>query len=807
MTGLAALLVLGLGSLSNLAALSASDESSRGPASREFFETRVRPVLAENCFECHRSSHNDSVGEGPEAGLCVDSLAGILRGGRSGPAIVPGNSAESTLILAIRHDSFVQMPPKRKLTAQTIEDLAAWVDAGAHWPDDDPANAQSPDSDPSDAGAADHPFTEDERAFWSFQPIVDPPIPGLNSGELSIDPIDAFLAADRAHPDEPRAPPLGRRAWLRRATLDLHGLLPTPEEVADFATDDSPDAFAKVIDRLLASPRYGERWGRRWLDVARYADSNGMDDNLAYPDAWRYRDYVLRSFALDKPYDELIREQIAGDLLEAKSPEDAREALVATGFLMIGPKMLAEDDPLKQRMDIVDDQIDTMGKAILGLTLGCARCHDHKFDPIRLSDYYALAGIFKSTQVMLSYRVDSKWNSRALAGSDEESRLSRLESELDQLDREVVLGNFVGREAEKQKRIERLTAVKAEYTAISKAMAAEEDEPEDLHVFLRGNPLTRGEVAPRGFPRILSDGKSPRPVSRSSGRKELADWLTRRENPLTARVMVNRIWQGHFGQGLVETPDNFGKLGSPPLHPQLLDWLASRWIEAGWSMKALHRRIMLSDAYARGSVVIEKDSPGATSAPVPTRARRRMDAETLRDTLLFVGGDLDRSIGGPALNEPAFAVLSAKQIATGDFYRSRRLSVYLPVIRSGVYEVFAAFDFPDPAVSNGLRYSTTVAPQALFVMNSELFDGAAKALTSRLLREIPDDFDRRLVFLHEIAYSRSPESQELNAWRSFFRRVEALAESEGEDAESAHRSAWFAVCRVILGANEFLYIE
>lgn len=777
---------------------SAAPPSPPTPQQLQFFETSVRPILVEHCQECHGAE-----GE-MRAGLRVDSLAALLRGGRSGPAIAPGQPRRSLLILAVEHDPSVKaMPPKAKLAARQIESLVQWVQIGAPWPQTAaemrvPARKQDASS-----------LTEADRDFWAWQVPRAMPQPVVRLARWSRGPLDTFVLAGLESQHMEPAPITNRRKLIRRATFDLHGLPPRPEAIHQFLQDVSPDAWSRLVDRLLASPRYGERWGRRWLDVARYADSNGMDDNMAYADAWRYRDYVIDALNADRSYDRFIFEQLAGDLLPRPDKKAGREVdpfgpVIATGFLMIGPKMLAEDDPVKQQMDIVDDQIDTVGRVFMGLTLGCARCHDHKFDPISIDDYYALAGIFKSSRVMLSYRVDSKWNSRALGPLDLERRLEHLEQELNRLDETLVLGNFIGREDEKKRVAAELDQVREAYSQVPKAMASQEGEVEDLQVFLRGNHLIRGQLAARRFPRFLSAEQDISLPRNESGRRQLAEWLTQDQHPLTARVMVNRIWQGHFVHGLVRSVDNFGRLGQRPSNQSLLDWLAIQFVESGWSIKQMHLRCMTSEAYrmdtrARGNH-LEIDPENQYLSRMN---RRRMEAEVLRDSLLEVADRLDGQMGGAVLAGKTFRILSAETLKDPALYASTRRSVYLPVLRSGLYEMFRAFDFPDPAVVSGNRSETTVAPQALFMMNSQLMDEASAAL-EELSRSRGSDSKERIEWLFESVLGRLPLAAELEEWQRFLSIYQGALTG---DAGAAERKTWRAVCRVLLASNEFLYID
>ena len=750
-----------------------------------FFEKHVRPILANQCFACH----GPHAGEG-QAGLRLDSLSGILEGGRSGPAVVPGNAAQSLLIHAINHDTLLQMPPKAKLPLGDIAVLTEWVNTGANWPE------HKPTPRPEAMEEADG-FTPDERSHWAFQPLQEPA--AMPPGPTAV---DALLGIGQTRAGLRPAEASDKRTLVRRATLDLHGLLPTREEVQAFLEDASADAFARVVDRLLASPRYGERWGRHWLDVARYSDSNGMDDNIVHGDAWRYRDYVIRAFNEDKPYDQFVREQLAGDLLTDWGDANRAEGLIATGFLMLGPKMVGEDDPVKQKLDFADEQLATTSRAFMALSVDCARCHDHKFDPIRSADYYSMLGIFTSTKTVLTYRVTSKLNATALASPEEDRRLSEIEKRFD-YHNDFTTNYNRATTPELVVRAQQAAEGDAlsEYFSIPKAMAVAEGDVADLPLMISGNHLTPGPVAPRRFPSILA-GEQQSPIGpQASGRLELAHWLTANDHPLTARVMVNRIWKWHFGEGIVRTPDNFGKLGEAPDHPELLDWLALKFQANDWSVKSMHRLIMLSDAYQRASTPPE----GLAESDPDNRQfthmnRRRMEAETLRDALLAVSDSLDLEVGGKTMRHKNFANLNAQSYSRDPtLYASRRRSVYLPVLRSALYEMFAAFDFASPSTSNGDRGSTMVAPQALFMLNSDLVDEASRGFAAKLAREAPDRDTKRIDRAYEIAFSRQADGDEIESWSAFLDRY--------EEAAGNRTAAWKAMCRILVASNEFLYIQ
>ncbi len=774
-------------------------ETPPGRAGSTFFESQVRPILAEHCYRCH----------GPDSGagkaeLRVDSLESLLRGGVSGPAIVRGEPDRSPLILAVRHEGDVSMPPKKKLAPGQIAALTAWVKMGAPWPAAGKVSAPRPTAGNSPVG------DEPARQFWAFRAPRVPAPPRVVDTQWARSPIDVFILARLEAAGLHPAPPADKRTLLRRATLDLLGVPPSPEEMDAFLSDDSDRAFEHVVDRLLASPRYGERWGRHWLDVARYADSNGMDDNLAYSDAWRYRDYVIAAFNHDKPYDRFLQEQLAGDLLAQAEPARRDELLVATGFLAIGPKMLAEDDPVKQQMDIVDEQLDTTCRVVLALTMGCARCHDHKFDPLTMSDYYALAGIFQSTRTMISYRVDSKWNATALGGPQAVLRLEDLQQILDRHDNALVNGNTNRMAAEERAaHAALLEEAKKEYAAIPKAMAVAEGRVGDLELFLRGNHLTRGPRVPRRFPTILAGHDQPPLAATQSGRLELARWLTSPRNPLTARVIVNRVWRWHFGQGLVRSVVNFGKLGELPSHPELLDWLATRFVADGWSLKTLHKRILLSQVYQMSTAWNEQAARIDPENRLLWRwSRRRMEAEVLRDALLAVSGQLDTAMGGTLLVSTPFQNLSESGAARNPaLYQSMRRSIYLPVLRSAVYDLFQAFDFPDPAVLNGDRATTTVAAQALFMMNGQLMNRAAERLAEILLSGADHGDRDRLERACRRIFGRPAAAEEFSEWESYLERYQSAAASTGERPERCRRLAWQGLCRAWLSSNEFVYVN
>jgi hypothetical protein len=672
-----------------------------------------------------------------------------------------------------------------------------------------------------------------DRSFWAFQPPADPPSPAVKDAAWAKTPLDRFVLAKLEANGLQPAPPADRRTLIRRAAFDLTGLPPTPEEIDAFLADTSPDAFAHVVDRLLASPHYGERLGRHWLDVARYADSNGLDENVAHGNAWRYRDYVVSAFNRDKPYDQFLLEQLAGDLLPSADPAIRRERLIATGFLALGPKVLAEVDEKKMEMDIVDEQIDTVGRSLLGLTLGCARCHDHKFDPIPTEDYYALAGIFTSTRTMESFTKVARWHENSIASEQDLARKAEHDRQVAR-QKEVIQKRLARANDELKSRLQsgaalpkapeamypeetraELRRLRGELTRLEKsapempsAMGVTEGSVADVSVHLRGSHLRLGKVAPRRVPRVLAGPDAPVFDSKQSGRLQLARWLVRRDHPLTSRVMVNRIWRWHFGQGLVRTPDNFGKLGEPPTNPALLDWLAHRFVEAGWSVKAMHRLVMLSATYQMSS----RHDPRAAERDPDNRLHwrtnvRRLEAEAIRDALLAVSGSLDRTMGGSLLGVPNRGYLFDHTSRDATRYDSPRRSLYLPIIRNHLYDVFQLFDSTDATVQNGDRATTTVAPQALFMMNSDLVAGASNRLAAALLGEAKTDDDGRIRKLYVTAYGRPATADEMAKGRQFVRTCEEELRGSEPDGGKRRLRAWACLCQIVVAANEFIYVR
>ena len=1087
-------------------------------AGADLFEKQIRPLFAQHCYVCHSAASQAAM-----SGLRLDAEEDFRKGGTRGSPVSPEEPGKSLLLRAVAHtDDKLRMPPTGKLSEAEIAVLTRWVQTGAPW------------------GVAAEEASSSEGKFWAFTPPAEPALPKVRNEDWIRASLDRFILAALEEKGIEPAPPADKRTLIRRATFDLIGLPPTPEEIHAFLEDDRPEAFARVVDRLLSSPRYGERWGRHWLDVARYADSNGLDENLVYKNAYRYRDYVIAAFNKDKPYDQFVHEQLAGDLLPG--PVDLQtefERKTATGFLSLGAKMLAEDDPVKMQMDIIDEQLETTARAFMGLTIGCARCHDHKFDPIPTAEYYSMAGIFKSSKTMEDFDVVATWHEFVLAPADDRERLQAhldkieakqdeikavtkpedlklvaegrnkvgdyllaatealeyetiklhavleesvevppnavvrkaggldrgnvnrtlekgkanipegkdetqdededkavskdpyfaeydlelekagdyqidlLDSEtgqgtadlyingelmktglepitnraaspdaggwsplgvfrfrsgintvrlehasrfpyfekllvapnplpagapipktLDQLAREFDVNSsflkqwverlrrskgapasvFFGwhafgtdqtldewaspaaelfrdfdpsnREelaarygvlfrravdqwqelypdgevdftkgerykkgeddrklpdpgleairkvlyekygpfrpppdskqyfpAEAQAQIARLEeerkALEDATPEHPRAMGVTEGEIADIPIHIRGSHWSLADkLEPRGFLRAVSHGDPPAVPETESGRLHLARWLTDEDHPLTSRVMVNRVWRWHFGRGIVPSTDNFGRLGDRPSNQPLLDWLAVRFIDSGWSIKNLHRLIMLSSSYRMSTAY---DAKAAAVDPENTLLwrtnRRRLEAEAVRDAVMALSGGLDDSMGGSILSfkDREYVDNTLRQGKVG--YDRTLRSVYMPVVRSSLYNVFQAFDFADPSVLNGNRHSTVVAPQALFMMNGSIvMEHTEKMAASLLARDDLDDAGR-LGSAYEKIFARLPDQNEIDRALTFLHRIDTTLNGREPDAEERRLRSWQTLCQALVASSEFIYLD
>ncbi len=753
----------------------------------DFFETAVRPMLVEHCIGCHGPKKQSG-------GLRLDSREAILKGGESGSALVPGQPAQSLLIRAIGHTGELRMPPKGKLPPAVAGKLTRWVADGAVWPQSDTA------------ATATFQISEAQRRWWAYQPVRPALPPVVKNQQWPRCDLDRFILAELENHGMAPAQPADRRVLLRRVTFDLTGLPPTPAEMAAFLQDTSPAAFATVVDRLLASPTHGQRWARHWLDVVRYADFHDGNPKARNPvceplEAWRYRDWVVRALNQDMPFDRFIVHQIAGDLMPAPNGQAPyADGLVATTFLVNGAWDRGDADKEKMLSDMVDDQIDTVGKAFMGLTLGCARCHDHKFDPLAQTDYYALAGIFYSTRMLQELGTkggEITLQRRPLAPAEQVDRRAALVRQVDALTARVAdLDKKTPKTpADDPARLQLLAErdrLKATLPPeIPMAMAVSEGGVpgslfpgvQNVPVHIRGSYTHLGPVVPRRMPGFLAAASQP-PITTGSGRRELADWVASANNPLTARVIVNRVWQWHFGAGLVDTPNNFGMLSQPPSHPALLDWLTARFVADGWSLRKLHRRIVLSATYQQsGAAPPEQRIKDPDNRWLGRFAPRRLEAEAIRDAMLLVAGRLDLSPDGPATDDLAVP----------------RRSLYVQTARWDRSSFATLFDAANPDASGEGRGVSTVAPQALFLLNHGFVLAQAGHLAERLAREEPLDPAARIRRAFLLLYGRPPDAAEM-----------ALARTIGAgspSAPAADKAAWRDLAHVLLCANEFIYLD
>ncbi len=674
---------------------------------------------------------------------------------------------------------------------------------------------------------------EDGRKFWSFQPVQDPAVPKVRNATWPRNAVDHFILTRMEGAGVTPAPAADLRALLRRVTFDLTGLPPTPAEMDAFLADMSPQAFEKVVDRLLDSPRYGERWGRHWLDVVRYADTCGNASDYPVPQAHRYRDWVIRAFNRNMPYDQFLREQIAGDLLPGGTEAERFERITATGYLAIARRF--GGDRLGEHHLTLEDTIDNLGRAFLGSSISCARCHDHKFDPFTMSDYYGLYGIFESTRYPFpGAEADKKQADFVplMTQAEIDALLAPHREKLAVIDVEIKTLEVADAEAKKlpdgpdkkaavdaatkalaEARKIRATVV-AEAPAISEAYAVAEGKPANTKLQLRGDPKRLGDEVPRHFPAILGGNELPKDAA-SSGRLQLAEWITDPKNPLTARVMVNRIWQFHFGRGIVPTPNDFGTRGQAPTHPELLDFLASRFVESGWSVKAMHKLILLSQSWQ----VSSGSEHGPAIAALAKNAqldpnndlfwkfnRYRLDAESIRDTLLFVGGDLDESPAGMHPFPPQHTWGWTQHNPFVAAYETRRRSIYLMQQRLKKHPYLALFDGADPSSSTGARLPSTTPLQALFVMNDPLAHAESSKFAARTIAMASEE-QARIAVAYQIAWNRSPSVDEQQECADFLKQYrDKLAELK-TPSDQVELKAWSALARVLMSSNEFVFVD
>lgn len=770
-----------------------------------FFESRIRPLLINQCYECHSAESAELGGN-----LLLDSRPGILQGGDTEPPIVPGDPAASLLMRAVRHqDPHLTMPPGRKLSELELADLDRWI------------RLRAPDPRTATAAATRRPAAGIDWArakdFWSLQPAVNRPLPNVSRIEWPWGKIDGWILARLEEEELSPAQDAERSTLLRRVTFDLTGLPPSTEELEDFLADTSPTALDRVVDRLLSSPHYGARWGRHWLDVVRYADTAGDNSDFPIPQMFLYRNWVIESFNRDLPYDEFVREQLAGDLLGG-SPETARQRLIATGYIANARRFGSRVEDYPQHLTI-EDTLDNLGKAFLATTINCARCHNHKFDPITTDDYYGLYGIFQSTRYPWP-GIELEQRQRDLVpliAADQAASLLRahrqkqdeLQARVQSLEKEVKMAGEATRgELRKQlEQAQRLALVHSRRVPFEQAYAvADAGAIDDAAIQIKGDPARRGPVVPRHFLTMLN-GNTLRDDDRTSGRLQLADWIVDPANPLTSRVLANRIWLGHFGKGLVATPNDFGRQGRPPTHPALLDHLALRLIQSGWSLKTLHRDIVLSHTYRQSS---RQSGPARERDPVHELLcgfpRRRLDAESLRDTLLLLGGHLDLS---PGVSHPFPDPADWKFTQHNPFkatYETNRRSVYLMTQRIQRHPYLAIFDGPDPSASTPQRLSSTTPLQALYLLNDAFLHDQAAGLAARMLSSTNSD-EERVSRIYRETLSRTPDPDERQLAATFLQQTRlALAESGVPDTQ-LDSQAWQAFARALFRLNEFVYVD
>ena len=773
----------------------------------------------------------------------LDTRSGWTVGGEQGAAVVPGNVDGSLLIKAVRYtDPDLQMPPDKPLPAKAIAALEQWVRSGAPDPRDKAVKPNG-NSDPSDPIAG--------REHWAFRPLQSATVPKVKSSQWPLRSIDNFVLARLESKSLRPQPEADRRTLARRAYVQLIGLPPTPEQLAGFMQDDNADAFERLVDRLLDSSHFGERWGRHWLDLARYADSNGLDENFLFREAWRYRNWVIDAINADVPFDQFLTQQIAGDLLPHESIEQRDSQRIAAGFLVVGPKVLLGNDAKERNMDVADEQLDTIGKAILGQTLGCARCHDHKFDPIPTADYYALAGIMTSTTVMerrymlgqqrvmeqlvglgsdghsADEAYEKYWRESAKLKEDAKQANAALEllkkkdkaglKELAKKHSHVIAKEAATDDLTMEQRIDAQQKLVAKFTAAAsppgippRAMVpVDVDTPNNESIRLAGRFDNPGEEVPRGVLQVLTNTEIEIPKE-TSGRRELAHWLTDVENGagrLAARVLANRIWHHLIGRGLVRTVDNFGRTGDVPSHPLLLDHLAQQLIDSNWSIKSLVREIVLSRTFRMSS---QHDKSAHLVDPenrMLWRAnKRRLSPEALRDAMLSAAGTLDlKPLDSTVsyLGDQATAVGANKNRRRTDFPNR---SVYLPVIRNDLPEVFDVFDFADPHATTGMRPETMIATQGLFVLNDSMVMDAADATARLILKNAAEQSPVSMVgMMFKRILGKPPSDEERTELLAFISEIEKQFVSAGHKEPKIQ--AWAMACHALFASSRFQVLD
>jgi hypothetical protein len=831
------------------------------------FAHDVAPILSRSCMQCHGLAN-------PMANLDLRTREGALKGGQHGPAIVPGDAARSNLYRHVAAQEAPQMPLGGKLSQEEIAVLKSWIDSGADWDSSVTLAAAIP------APTTEKKFTDAQRNYWAFQKVVMPAVPAVKAKSWVRTPVDAFILAKLEAQNLKPNPPADKVTLLRRAYFDLIGLPPTPEQVQSFLSDDSPRAFEKVVEELLASPHYGERWGRHWLDLARYADTQGFKADETRPNVWRYRDYVIDAFNQDRPYDRFVKEQIAGDELYPNDPA----AKVATGFNRLWPDESNLANPILMRQEILDDITDTVASVFTGLTYGCAKCHDHKFDPILQKDYYKLQAFFAGTtnadrnsllsgeQASLYQQQYAEWDAKTrdiratMSGMLEDARAEVTKNAIGMFPKEAqeavftppekrtamqwqmyhrsasrlpkdaaleksLKGEVKERYAALKKELAQYDSIKPPDPPVAQSMVDQGRDAPPTYILAKGvwdAPLD--EVQP-GFLSIIDANPAkvvpPEGIQSSGRRTALANWLTAPSNPLPSRVMVNRIWHYHFGRGIVASPSDFGIMGERPSNPQLLDYLASAFVENGWSIKSMHRMIMLSNAYQQSSA---NQAAAAKVDPddklVWRFERQRLEGEVIRDSMLFAGNGLNPKMGGPGV----FAPLPPGVSMPGSTYlnwktekdpaESSRRSVYIFVKRNLRYPMFETFDFPDTHESCPRRYATVTPTQPLALMNDEMVMEWSRVLASRVLNDSGLSAEQQIERAYRLLLSRAPKPEESQSILDFLNQqsgliAERLATHDKvpmPDAvppgmAPARAAAFVDLCHTLLNSNEFIYMN
>ncbi len=757
-------------------AVSAAEPKPAPPEAVEYFEKTIRPILVENCQSCHGPKKQ-------QGSLRLDTAAGLAKGTEGVAIVVAGKPEQSRLIASVQRKGDYPMPPDGvQLKKEQIEALTEWIKQGAVFP----------------ARAAVDPGRT--KAHWAFQPVKDPTVPAIAGIK---NPVDAFVVAKLTEKGLKPSPAADKRTLARRLFFDLIGLPPTVEELDGFEKDTRPDATEKLIDTLLASPKYGERWGRYWLDVARFADTKGyvFQEDRNYPYAYTYRDYVIRSLNEDKPFNRFIVEQLAADKLALG---DDKKPLAAMGFLTVGRRF--SNNP----HDIIDDRIDTISRGFMGLTVACARCHDHKYDPIPAADYYSLYGVLASSNEPKEYPLIGEIE-RTPEFEKYEAELKKLEAvtaagRAKMIDtRQTILSSITGASlrlakpekllnradfnamVDLQKKVDQFKA-KSPFAPPRAMVLNDNPNPNEPVIFLRGNPNNRGSKVPRRMPEVVG-GAARKPFANGSGRLELAEAIASNDNPLTARVIVNRVWGWHFGQALVRTPSDFGVRSDPPTHPELLDWLAKRFIEDGWSLKKLHNRILLSATYQQ----ISTTSDASFRADPENRwlahqNRRRLDFEGMRDSLLIAGGQLDPTLYGRSVD------LFAQPF-------TKRRSIYASIDRQNLPGTFRAFDLASPEQHTPQRFQTTVPQQALYLMNNAFVAERARAVALRPEVAQATAPSAKLTAIYRAILSRKPSPDEVTVGVAF-------ADEAGKAKVTGNQlTAWEQFAQVLLLSNEFLFVD